>query len=118
VVDGKLSALLAAILTSITVAMKHTKAGQLSFLPGSYHHMGQLDYRGYRKNVSGCVYHTQPVLKHLSLALKHQDYSTPGPAYIQRLIALVKDQDRTVYHLAISLCNPAHFNEKPAKAQG
>jgi hypothetical protein len=89
VVDGKLPALLATVLAGIAVTMKHAKAGQLPFQPGARHHIGQLDYRRYRENVSGGVDQAQPILEHFSLALKYQDYCPPCPAYIQCLIALV-----------------------------
>ena len=53
VVYGKLVAGFGAVLAGIVVALKNAEARHLPLMARAFNHIGQLDYRGYRKGIAG-----------------------------------------------------------------
>jgi len=99
VVQSQLSGLLAAVLAGVFITVEYLIAGQF-FLPvRPFHHESEAYYGRELKAGAYRMDEAKAVFQHLRLALVNQHDGTLGPAYGERFIALVKYQNRQVYHL-------------------
>jgi hypothetical protein len=103
VVYGEVSGLLTAILAGIIVSNKHLTPAQLPLYAGTFDHVNQADHRGQIDSHRGAADCTRVFLQHLCLAPPEQDNGPPGTADIERLVVLIKNKDRGIYHNILRL---------------
>jgi len=89
VVEGKVAALLSAVLAGVFIAVEDFIAGHLAHAAGSSNELGEADDGGKLDGVGERVDVPEAVLNHLRFALPDEDDGAAGAADGERLVALV-----------------------------
>jgi len=98
VVYGQLSGLSATVLAGVVVSKEHLASAHFSLGAGAFYHVDEADDGGDGDGHGGAVEHARVFLEHLRLAPPDEDNCPPRPADIERLVVLIKNQDRGVNH--------------------
>lgn len=89
VVEGEVSALLAAVLAGVFVAVENLVAGHLSFTAGALYHLAEPYDRWYGDGSADGVQVSEAIFQHLCFALVDEDNGAAGAADGERLVALI-----------------------------
>ena len=79
------------------VTVEYLETRQLFLQTRTPDKLRETDYGGYRKGTTDSVYLTSAIFDYLGLAVNDQDYCPSDPADVEGLIALVENENRSVY---------------------
>ncbi|MFW6056061.1 MAG: hypothetical protein ACOC9B_01960 [Chloroflexota bacterium] len=97
-VEREFTRLAPAILTPEPVTDEYFDAGQSALMKRPPHRVGKSDNGGDAVRGRHRMHLTPAVFHELCLSAEHEDDGPSGPAHVMGLEALVKDENRCVYH--------------------
>jgi hypothetical protein len=98
------------------VTIENFELGQLPLLTRPSDKINKTYHRGNIENSSNGMKVTPPIFQNLSFATKQQNYGPSHFTDIERLIILIKYQNRRVYHNSF-LANLGYFSRKISELQ-
>jgi len=100
-VYGQFPCLFATVQTGVIVSNENLASAQSPLHARPLDHVSKADYRWHRYGNRRTVHDIRVILQNLSLAYPEQHNRPPCPANIERLVILVQDKDRGIYHDAL-----------------
>jgi len=99
-VYGEFPCLFATVQTGEIVSNEDLASAQSPLHARPLDHVSKADYRWHRYGNRRTVHNIRVILQNLSLASPEQHNRPPRSANIERLVILVQDKDRGIYHNA------------------